>query len=161
MGGYLIIPIQDYYNKTATIVRLVESGTNEYGEPIFDEVESESFNCALQPDKGDYTVEEGGEVITSTHRVYCNMEVEASPGDYLKCEGIKYQIMSTLDDAGRDIGETIAGETEFKDWRTFQRIPMFGKFYYWWFGGGKKITERQEEKARTRKVPKRKTIKRR
>ena len=93
--------ITDLYNKTATICRKTVASTNEYGESKFTEDESSSFNCAFQPDKGDYEVKIQGKVKRSTHRVYCATTVVVEAGDEIKIGGIKYRVLAVLDDGGR------------------------------------------------------------
>lgn len=51
-------------------------------------------------------------------------------------------LFAPIDELGKDIGKTMEGKREFKDWRSLGRIPFVGKFYYWWFGGGQKTKRR-------------------
>lgn len=93
--------IQDLYNKTALIIKLSTASVNDYGEPTFDETESDSFDCVLQPDKGEYSIEEAGKLVTSTHRVYCDVSIDIKAGDRLKVGVVKYEVLAVLDDGGR------------------------------------------------------------
>jgi len=92
--------ITDFYNKTATRIRKSVTSTNDFGEPIFSEATFTSFDCALQPDDGEYTVEEAGKILKSTHRLYCAVTVDVSPGDIVTVDNINYKILAVLDDGG-------------------------------------------------------------
>jgi len=93
--------ISTYFNKSATRTRKSVVSTNDFGEPTFSDNTSASFDCALQPDNGDYTVEESGKVITSTHRLYCAITVDITQGDIITIESEKYKVLAVMDDAGR------------------------------------------------------------
>lgn len=89
-------------NKQAIIIKQTEESLNEYGELTFSESESASFNCAFQPSSGDFTIEEKGVVIVSTHVLYCETSVDVDEGDFIKVDNQRYNVLFVADDGGRN-----------------------------------------------------------
>ena len=89
-------------NKTATIYRKVQGSVNEFGETSFTLSSVETIDCAIQPSREELTFHRGGHDYIATNVVYCEFNVNISPGDYLEVDGVKYLVLSVMDDAGRE-----------------------------------------------------------
>jgi len=88
-------------NKTATIYRKSESSTNSFGESTFTLDSVETIKCAIQPLREQLVFHLGGTDYVATEKIFCNINVNIQPGDYLVVDGIKYLVLSVQDAAGR------------------------------------------------------------
>jgi SPP1 family predicted phage head-tail adaptor len=93
--------IENLYNKEGYAISRAVVSTNKYGESKFIESESTSFDCAVQPQSGDYEVTIQGKVVKVTHNLYCATTVEVSAGDEIKVDDIRYRVLSVLDECSQ------------------------------------------------------------
>lgn len=58
-------------------------------------------------------------------------------------------LFEPINDVSRDLWKSITGkeDTDFKDLRIWNSIPVVGKMYYWWFGGGHEKERKKWQKG--------------
>jgi len=93
--------VENHYNKTGYVVTKAVASTNKYGESSFNESESAAFDCALQPQNGDYEITIQGKVKKVSHNLYCATSISVNAGDQIKVDDIRYRVLAVLDDGGR------------------------------------------------------------
>jgi head-tail adaptor len=94
--------IADLFNKTVTVRRReIKAPSDEFGHPREDWETVGTVSCALQPKTGDTQRLEAGQIVSSTHMLYCAIGEDIQEDDRVLDGDREYRVVFVGDDAGR------------------------------------------------------------